>query len=559
MYICTNCAGRLKYDIATKSLLCESCASSFPIGAVKESKVFKKNSVSEDKYEEIATEDVFVIDDKESAEDYYTSYIFTCPQCGGEIRCDVNEAAAFCPYCGASNVLEGRLSNEKKPEYILPFSVDKDKCKEIYSKYLKSKLFAPSDILKEGAVDGFRGIYMPYWVYNIYRKGPIVLKGEKTRHSVNYTYYDEYDLTGKLDVSIEGFMYDASSSFYDDYSQCISPYDMKDSVPFDTSYMAGFYADTADVAHNLYVSKAEEMAGNIVYYEYVEKEFKKIHPKTPSDIPTELNLDSSDRKSALLPVWFMSYKYKGRMLYSAINGQTGEIAADIPISVTKYVIGSLFLFVPIFIILNMILSLNGPKIAFAAALISVIVSIVYAVMSSKLRKIETKELDKGYVFAHSEDFDVADLNQTEKSKNDLKKETKGFKNKIALIIGGGYLLIQFVCPLVFALFAIGASLSSIFWGLILQILCIVILIVNLRKKNKSVISHRLGFIMPFISGMLSAMMLILLPTRDIFYYLVSIVALIGIIIAVISLVSRYNEMISRPMPQFKREGGDDNA
>lgn len=554
MYLCANCAGRLKYDINEKKLICEFCGSKFDIGDIEESKHFKKDDES--------TKDLYILPDEPDKE-YYSSYVYNCPQCAGEIRADINEAAAFCPYCGASNVLEGQLSNEKKPDYILPFSIDKDKCKDIYKNFIKKKWFAPSGLQKEGTVDGFRGIYMPFWLYNIEQKGKIHIPGKKTRYSMNYTYYDEYDLTGDLDARYEGIMYDASSTFYDDYSQCISPFDMKEAVPFDSSYMAGFYADTYDVADEVYVSKAEEIAGKITYEDYVSKAFTKIRPDFVAEPEKVLNTNSFDKKSAMLPVWFMAYKYKGRMLYSAINGQTGEIASDVPISIKKYIIGSLLLAIPLFPILNLFLSLSGMTIAVLSALISVAVSLSYYGMSNKLRKIETKETDKGYAFAHPEQFEDKTPSEFDEIKKEFKKEAKNKKNIIVVMV----LVVFFGVQLIPILFIGGGLFFSTFgtgallflFGAFLLSLSIVALILNLLKKNKNVRSHPLGYLMPFASGMIASLTVAVRPVDDVWYYISSVISLIGIIVAVASLVNRYNELISRPMPQFKREGGDDNA
>ncbi len=545
MYICSNCAGHLKYDIKTKKLLCESCGSDFPVGRIDESKLFKKEDSS--------------YSTTKQADDLYSTYVFSCPQCGGEIRNDNNEAASFCLYCGASNVLEGRLSDEKKPDYILPFSIDKEQCKEIYRKFAKKKIFAPSDFMTEGKAEGFRGIYMPYWIYNIEQKGKISLKGEKTRTKGDLKFYEEYALTGDLDARYEGLMYDASSSFYDDYSQCISPFDMKEAVLFDSSYLAGFYADTYDVGDNVYTEEALKIVNDITYNDHVKNSFKAVKPNTPKDLTQTLNSDAYDKKSALLPVWFMSVRYKDRMLYSAINGQTGEIASDIPISITKYLIGSLILFVPIFLVLNIFLSLNGTKIAVASSLVSIAVGIIYATMSKKLRKIETKENDKGYVFLHPEEFDLKELEEKEKTKEEIKKEGKKGSTYIVIAVILIYLAGQVGFPLYFFFASVGFSLLTRCFGVLLQIACAVVFFINMSGKNKEVRSHRFAFLAPFFAGIASAMTIVLLPVNDLYYYIVSIMALVAVIISAIELVKRYNELISRPIPQFKRKGGDDNA
>jgi hypothetical protein len=38
---------------------------------------------------------------------------------------------------------------------------------------------------------------------------------------------------------------------------------------------------------------------------------------------------------ALLPVWFLSYKYRNKYYYFAMNGQTGEVAGQVPVSPVK--------------------------------------------------------------------------------------------------------------------------------------------------------------------------------------------------------------------------------
>ena len=38
---------------------------------------------------------------------------------------------------------------------------------------------------------------------------------------------------------------------------------------------------------------------------------------------------------ALLPVWFMAYKYHNKMYYFTMNGQTGEVAGQVPVSTVK--------------------------------------------------------------------------------------------------------------------------------------------------------------------------------------------------------------------------------
>ena len=104
MFQCKNCGAGLKFDIPSQKLSCEYCNS------------------QEDPY-------AFENKTKDAVEERnYEVTIFTCPQCGGEILSTDNAIAGFCSFCGASTVLYSRISNERRPGYIIPFRQTKEAC-----------------------------------------------------------------------------------------------------------------------------------------------------------------------------------------------------------------------------------------------------------------------------------------------------------------------------------------------------------------------------------------------------------------------------------------------
>ena len=68
---------------------------------------------------------------------------YSCPTCGAELVCDETTAATTCPYCGNPTVLGGKLSGKLKPEYILPFKLDKKAAIAQLTRYYKGKAFLP--------------------------------------------------------------------------------------------------------------------------------------------------------------------------------------------------------------------------------------------------------------------------------------------------------------------------------------------------------------------------------------------------------------------------------
>jgi DNA-directed RNA polymerase subunit RPC12/RpoP len=52
--------------------------------------------------------------------------LYVCPSCGAEVITDETTAATSCHYCSNPIVLSGKLSGELKPDFVIPFKIDKD-------------------------------------------------------------------------------------------------------------------------------------------------------------------------------------------------------------------------------------------------------------------------------------------------------------------------------------------------------------------------------------------------------------------------------------------------
>ena len=101
----------------------------------------------------------------------------------------------------------------------------------------------------------------------------------------------------------------------------------------------------------------------------------------------------------MFPVWFMSCRTDDdkRISYAAINGQTGKVAADVPIDFRKYIIGSLLLAVPVFLLLTFFFTLTPGKAMITSIVLNVIGMILLNVNINKAAESESRLNDKGYI------------------------------------------------------------------------------------------------------------------------------------------------------------------
>lgn len=377
MFTCPNCGGNLKFDIQTQQLGCEHCQTQM---------------------------DPYSFEDKEKDAIEQTEYdvtVFTCPQCGGEILSTDTSAAEFCSFCGASTILYSRLRKEKRPNYIIPFKKTKEDCKKAYTDMMKRAFFAPDALKNPKYIDGFRGIYMPYWAFYLTQEGEFSLKGTKSKRRGNYIYTDHYALKGELDAYYKGLSYDASSSFDDNISEKIAPYDVKGMKSFTPAFLSGFYADTADVDARVYENDAQNIAvqnsTGAIY-----REFNGMDMETLSS-PAVLNTQVKEVDSAMFPVWFMSYRNGDRVAYATVNGQTGKVVTDLPVDTKKYAIGSLLLALPIFLLLNLLLTITPSSLLVIAGILAIASIVIHFFEIVAIKKKETIQAKKsglyGCIFA----------------------------------------------------------------------------------------------------------------------------------------------------------------
>ena len=399
MYDCPNCGGNLNFDIASQKLLCDYCHTTMDPYVLEETGAGLK-----------------------TGEDELTMTVFSCPACGAEIASTNLSATGFCTYCGASAVFEKRVRGELRPQKIIPFKKTKDDCKEAYGKALRSNFYALKELKDPAFLDRFVGVYMPYWSFDISAGPDIKVDGVKTYTKGNYTYTDHYDLSCRADAAYREISYDASAAFDDRIHEAIAPFEEEGMQPFTPGFMAGFYADIADVPSDIYLDDAEAAVGRSVYDELEDKfpGYKLSVPGSLDILEKRLNLKTKTSR-AMFPVWFLTFRRENRLAYAVVNGQTGKVYADVPVDPVKFFFASLVLAVPIFFIANLRLTITAPWMMTMAGVFALLAALIFNREMGVILRHEQRADDAGYLAARK-----PGSKETKKLKEDGLKKA-GFK------------------------------------------------------------------------------------------------------------------------------------
>ncbi|MCR5327997.1 MAG: hypothetical protein K6E12_03950 [Saccharofermentans sp.] len=311
--LCRNCGHALVFDPQSQMLCCGACGGSFrPDEIQAESKEYRQDLKAKSAQE--------VYNSKE--EQLMDCYVYQCSECGGEIIINGTEASTTCIYCGNPNVVFSRIAKQKCPEFVLPFSVTKERAIELVREKVGKGIFVPREI-KNFSPNLVRGIYIPYWVVNADFANAVVIQGQVKSGKNSVTRY--FGRAGKM--KLRNLPIDASEALSDESSSRLEPFDLTRLKPFDDDYLAGFYSNISDVTYSdlrhATLLRATEYFDNDAIGS-VKASAKKVISSSPS-----LKLDN-DMVYAMLPAWFITFKYKGKHNTILVNGDTGKVVCGIP-------------------------------------------------------------------------------------------------------------------------------------------------------------------------------------------------------------------------------------
>ena len=333
---CPNCQAVLKFDPKLGKWNCKYCDSIFTLEELQ-------------KYNNASSEKNNLNENKENVDISQVSY--HCQNCGAEIITDEQTSATFCIYCGNTAILKSKLSNNFAPDRIIPFKTEKNEAIKAFKNITKGKPLAPKDFNSEKNIEKIKGVYIPFWLYDIKAEGSVNSNAKKVRSwrvgDVHYTKTDIYKLYRTGEMEFLGVPVDGSTRFDNSIMNSLEPFKYDEFEKYNHAYLSGFFAEKYDVdgdsAYDEAVKRSLESAKNTMLNNSIGYTSKNIYENTL--VSTQLK-----REYILLPVWMVNVKYKDQMHIFAMNGQTGKFIGNIPLDKKKVVIQSIITFVISFLI-----------------------------------------------------------------------------------------------------------------------------------------------------------------------------------------------------------------
>ncbi|MBQ4066547.1 MAG: hypothetical protein IJD22_02765 [Clostridia bacterium] len=330
-YKCPCCGGAISFDSSIQKMKCPYCDTEFETETI----AAYDDILKEDCADDMSWDDTAGTDWKDGEDSSLRSYV--CKSCGGEIIGDATTAATSCPFCSNPVVMMGQLSGALKPDYVIPFKLDKKAAKEALKKHYLGKKLIPKVFKDENHLDEIKGIYVPFWLFDTEAEANIRYKATRVNMWSDRNY--QYTNTSFFSVSRGGTLgfqrvpVDGSSKMDDALMESIEPFNFADAVDFQTAYLAGYFADRYDVDSEKSIERA-----NSRIKKSTEDTFATTVQGYTTVVPehSAVKFNGGQAKYALYPVWILNTSWNGQKYTFAMNGQTGKFVGDLPLDKGAY-------------------------------------------------------------------------------------------------------------------------------------------------------------------------------------------------------------------------------
>lgn len=272
---------------------------------------------------------------------------FTCRNCGATTNVAASRSIR-CPFCGSEHVVarpDDPLT--ATPEAILPFVIEEPKAQEVYQGWLGTGFFRPGDLTRAATDHKMRAVFLPMWECRARARSRWTATagydreereeftetegGQQVTKTRTRTETDWRPARGEHEGSYPRQLISASKGLSQDWVQRLGDYEFGQVQSYRPDFLLGRESEEAalDRTSALQVAKGQ----------VEEKERAACAALVPGnrhkDLRVETTVSDQDARLLFLPVWMASFQYGGKLYRCVVNGQTGKIGGEAPVSAGK--------------------------------------------------------------------------------------------------------------------------------------------------------------------------------------------------------------------------------
>lgn len=293
--------------------------------------------------------------------------LLRCKNCGAEFTISENQTTDECPFCGSGVLIEANPEKRIVPNGLLPFILTEIQARAALGEWLGSRFWAPNDLkrfaLKEGKL---RGFYVPFWTFDsdttteytgergehywVEESYTTIENGQSVRKTRSVQKTNWWPASGIVEVRFNDILILGSSTVGKappasgansektvtdaKFAAHLETWDLSAVMPYEPQFLVGFQTLRYDIdlprSWNLAKIAMEPRIYSAICSDIGGDE-QRVHSHS-----TEYFHNSF--KQLLLPLYTGGYHYSSRSFRVVVNGRTGEVQGQAPVSFWKVLI-----------------------------------------------------------------------------------------------------------------------------------------------------------------------------------------------------------------------------
>ncbi len=334
-YPCKQCGAQLTYSATAHEMVCGYCGYSEIIPVSKE-------AIREYEYNDNLSQPT------EKGWGTETRTI-QCENCGAKTTFQAGQISSACAFCGSPKVVEAPSNtNLIRPESLVPFQVDKNAAAQMFRQWLQGLWFRPSNLKKMAELAQINGIYLPFWTYDANTQS--WWEAEAGYYYYTTETYTETDsdgnpvvrtrevqhirwepVSGHYQAFFDDELVFASTGLNEQMVEGLYPYHIQQLTPYQSAYLAGWLAEEYKVD----VKEGWQRGQKIMEHKIYAACERLIPGDTNRGLSVNTAFSNITFKHILLPLWIAAYMYSNKSYQFLVNGQTGKVSGQAPLSWIK--------------------------------------------------------------------------------------------------------------------------------------------------------------------------------------------------------------------------------